>query len=108
MLNQTIKMGLSPERINMARAIYFNLQCDPGMSYCQSNPQYPCPPGHSRWDGINMGFSGSGCPEWGDCSSWATWIYWTAIGNGPDVVNNEGWRDGYTGTMIPSFIFFVP
>jgi len=35
----------------------------------------------------------------GDCSSYATWIYWVAIG-GPDVVNGEHWQGGYTGTML--------
>jgi hypothetical protein len=39
--------------------------------------------GPDRWDPINGGFGVNGtpaCPDTGDCSSYATWIYWTVIG----------------------------
>jgi hypothetical protein len=39
--------------------------------------------GPARWNPINGGFGINGkpaCPDNGDCSSYATWIYWTVIG----------------------------
>lgn len=35
-----------------------------------------------------------------DCSSFATWVVWHAVGRkGPDIVNGAEWKAGYTGTM---------
>ncbi len=28
-----------------------------------------------------------------------TWIYWTVYGAGPDFLNGEDWKAGYTGSM---------
>ena len=59
--------------------------------------------GAQRWSGI----TGRVCPAqsgraptYSDCSAFVTWIYWTVFGNGPDFLNNEGWRAGYTGSLI--------
>jgi hypothetical protein len=60
--------------------------------------------GPRRWDGItNRCRSHLGrYPKWADCSSYVTWVLWDALGGpsaGPDVVNGQSWRGGYTGTM---------
>jgi cell wall-associated NlpC family hydrolase len=60
--------------------------------------------GPRRWDGItNRCRSHLGrFPRYADCSSYATWCIWDALGGpnaGPDVVNDQSWRGGYTGTM---------
>jgi cell wall-associated NlpC family hydrolase len=60
--------------------------------------------GPRRWDGItNRCRSHLGrFPRFADCSSYATWCIWDALGGpnaGPDVVNGQFWRGGYTGTM---------
>jgi hypothetical protein len=57
-----------------------------------------------RWDGItNRCRSHLGrFPIWADCSSYVTWCLWDAFGGpnaGPDVVNGDSWRAGYTGTQ---------
>jgi cell wall-associated NlpC family hydrolase len=64
--------------------------------------------GGDRWSGIEGGYGKNGvpsCPPWGDCSSYATWIYWTVFGppclcSGADFINNDDWKAGYTGTML--------
>jgi len=60
--------------------------------------------GPRRWDGImNRCRSHLGrYPKWADCSSYVTWCLWDALGGpnaGPDVVNGQSWRGGYTGTL---------
>lgn len=61
--------------------------------------------GPQRWEGINdkRYVRDEEYPSWGDCSSTATWLYWNALfahlGMG-DVVNGEGWKAGFTGTML--------
>jgi hypothetical protein len=60
--------------------------------------------GPRRWDGItNRCRSHLGrFPRYADCSSYVTWCIWDALGGpnaGPDVVNDQSWRGGYTGTM---------
>jgi hypothetical protein len=60
--------------------------------------------GPRRWDGIT-----NRCrahlrrfPRFAACSSYVTWCIWDALGGpnaGPDVVNGESWKGGYTGTM---------
>ena len=45
--------------------------------------------GPARWNPINGGFGINGkpaCPDNGDCSSYATWIYWTVIGQNGGMV----------------------
>lgn len=38
-------------------------------------------------------------PPSADCSSFVSWIYWTAFGMGPDHLNGASWKGGATGTM---------
>jgi hypothetical protein len=61
--------------------------------------------GRARWEGIaNRLFVRDGrFPTHGDCSSTATWLLWNALFahlGMSDVVNGEGWRSGFTGTML--------
>jgi cell wall-associated NlpC family hydrolase len=56
--------------------------------------------GSSRWIGITNRVYPPSAPTYSDCSSAATWCYWTQYGNGPDMVNAQQWKAGYTGTMI--------
>lgn len=60
--------------------------------------------GPRRWDGItNRRRADLGrFPRFADCSSYVTWCIWDALGGpeaGPDVVNGQFWKGGYTGTM---------
>jgi CHAP domain len=60
--------------------------------------------GARRWDGItNRCRAHRGrFPLWADCSSFVTWCLWDALGGpnaGPDVVNGQSWKGGFTGTM---------
>ena len=36
--------------------------------------------GSQRWSGIDEKIRPPGNPPWADCSSWATWIFWTIWG----------------------------
>jgi hypothetical protein len=60
--------------------------------------------GPRRWDGIahkcrsHLGRF----PIWADCSSYVTWCLWDALGGpaaGPDILNGEMFKGGYTGTL---------
>lgn len=58
-----------------------------------------------RWDGIRLGLRAKNgqFPRYADCSSFVTWCYWDALGGptaGPDVINGQGWRAGFTGSQI--------
>lgn len=58
-----------------------------------------------RWDGIKAGRRSKNgqFPHWADCSSFVTWCYWDALGGpsaGRDILNNQNWTGGYTGTLI--------
>ncbi|KAJ3037608.1 hypothetical protein HDV00_001496 [Rhizophlyctis rosea] len=58
--------------------------------------------GTSRWSGIDGNYcpkSGGHNPPYADCSSFVTWIYWSAFGDGPDYLNGQSWSAGYTGTQ---------
>ncbi len=60
--------------------------------------------GPRRWEGIsNRCRSHLGrYPRYADCSSYATWCIWDALGGpnaGIDVVNGAQWKAGYTGTQ---------
>lgn len=57
-----------------------------------------------RWSGINSYICpqippAARAPKYMDCSSFVTWVYWTAFGKGIDYLNGESWKAGYTGTM---------
>eukprot|EP00823_Brevimastigomonas_motovehiculus_P003370 TRINITY_DN2046_c0_g1_i1.p1 TRINITY_DN2046_c0_g1~~TRINITY_DN2046_c0_g1_i1.p1 ORF type:complete len:196 (-),score=22.78 TRINITY_DN2046_c0_g1_i1:287-874(-) len=52
-----------------------------------------------RWIGIHDKVCPPAAPSHSDCSSAATWIWWTAIGQGADILNGESWKAGYTGTL---------
>ena len=55
-----------------------------------------------RWYGIDhhiCPLPGHVAPKYSDCSSFVTWIYWTIFGKGPDFLNGEHWKSGYTGTL---------
>lgn len=58
--------------------------------------------GGARWDPIRSGARPGGHMwAYADCSSFATWCIWYALGcGGPDVVNGADWSAGYTGTML--------
>jgi hypothetical protein len=58
-----------------------------------------------RWEGIRKQLNSrrGEFPRVADCSSFVTWCLWNALfsqfGLG-DVVNGQGWKAGYTGTML--------
>jgi cell wall-associated NlpC family hydrolase len=56
--------------------------------------------GSSRWSGIKeYVLPHENVPPCADCSSFVTWLYWSAFGFYPDYLNDENWAAGYTGTM---------
>lgn len=60
--------------------------------------------GPDRWEGITQRLVAphGQYPRHADCSSTVTWMLWQALYNTfgvRDVVNGEGWRAGFTGTM---------
>jgi len=55
--------------------------------------------GSQRWSGINDKIRPPNAPPYSDCSAAATWCYWTVFGSGPDFLNGQSWKAGYTGTM---------
>eukprot|EP00549_Striatella_unipunctata_P017274 CAMPEP_0118673512 /NCGR_PEP_ID=MMETSP0800-20121206/365_1 /TAXON_ID=210618 ORGANISM="Striatella unipunctata, Strain CCMP2910" /NCGR_SAMPLE_ID=MMETSP0800 /ASSEMBLY_ACC=CAM_ASM_000638 /LENGTH=192 /DNA_ID=CAMNT_0006568587 /DNA_START=297 /DNA_END=875 /DNA_ORIENTATION=- len=55
--------------------------------------------GPKRWNGILYKNYPPDAPDFSDCSSAVSWIYWTVFGQGPDFLNRENWTAGYTGTM---------
>jgi len=63
--------------------------------------------GGSRWNGITSRVRPPNAPTYSDCSSAVSWCYWTVFGNGPDILNGDGWKGGYTGTM-PSHGTVIP
>lgn len=60
--------------------------------------------GPRRWEGIDKGLRvwRGQCPNYADCSSFATWCLWQGLGHFrlPDLVNGARWEAGYTGTMV--------
>jgi hypothetical protein len=61
--------------------------------------------GPLRWEGITdkRYVRDERYPSYGDCSSTATWLLWNALFahlGMADVVNGEGWKAGFTGTML--------
>jgi len=55
--------------------------------------------GSQRWSGITGKVMPPSAPQYSDCSAAATWAYWTQYGNGPDFLNGQNWKAGYTGTL---------
>jgi cell wall-associated NlpC family hydrolase len=78
------------------RAAYVGLKNQATLQYTQ---------GPRRWDGINntdLAWKGQ-CPRYADCSAFATWCLWNALGRHfqlSDRVNGANWKAGYTGTLI--------
>lgn len=56
----------------------------------------------ARWEGIANGLIAAEgqFPHYADCSAFVTWCLWQALRFGPDAVNGEDWKAGYTGTMM--------
>ncbi len=58
----------------------------------------------ARWEGINKGLKAwrGEFPTHADCSSFVTWCLWQGLDHFHvgDVVNNSGWKSGYTGTLL--------
>jgi len=58
----------------------------------------------ARWEGITKDLKAyrGQYPSYADCSSMATWWLWQGLDHYGvrDVVNDTGWRSGYTGTML--------
>jgi len=55
--------------------------------------------GSQRWSGITGKVMPPNAPPYSDCSAAATWCYWTQYGTGPDFLNGQSWKAGYTGTL---------
>lgn len=58
-----------------------------------------------RWQGIaDTRYSAHGeFPNYADCSAFVTWCLWNGLWvpfRVRDTVNDQGWRAGYTGTML--------
>jgi len=83
--------NVSPNRQGIVAAAMWAVNSKQYISYSQSA---------TRWSGINQRVCPySRVPPVADCSSFATWIYWSAFGNGGDFINGQNWSAGYTGTM---------
>lgn len=77
------------------QAAYLGLTRAPSLHYTQ---------GAKRWEGIakNLRAWRGECPNYADCSAFATWVLWQGLwhfGVG-DVVNGASWAAGWTGTML--------
>jgi len=57
--------------------------------------------GSNRWSDISRWTCpvANKVPAYADCSSFVTWVFWTAYGLGEDKLNGQNWLAGYTGTM---------
>lgn len=62
--------------------------------------------GNLRWRGIHFHWMAPATqPDYADCSSYTTWLIWQALARvhgghaGEDVVNGQGWMEGFTGTQ---------
>jgi hypothetical protein len=75
--------------------------------------------GPRRWEGIDQHLSAARgqVPAYGDCSASATWWLWNGLWllyGKPDTVNGQGWKYGFTGTMltsgkaVPSSVAWLP
>lgn len=66
----------------------------------QGSMIYDSRPGF-RWQAINESDYSCppGSPRRADASSFVSWIYWTALGAGPDYLNGLDWKNGGLATM---------
>ncbi|KAI8807230.1 hypothetical protein BJ742DRAFT_813859 [Cladochytrium replicatum] len=83
--------GIAKTRAALADAAIWTHNSGIAVDYSQGN---------QRWSGI----TGRRCPyvtnpPVADCSSFTTWLYWSAFGDGADSLNGQSWSAGYTGTM---------
>lgn len=92
--------GLEGRKIVIARdmtmqAAALAMKNEPAVHYTQ---------GGARWEGIDKHLKAwrGQYPRFADCSSFATWCIWNGLDHYHvrDVVNNAGWKAGYTGTML--------
>jgi len=92
--------GLStPERI---RARDMAVQ---GAALCLHNAAHThYTQGPQRWEGIDKNLKAwrGEFPVYSDCSSFVTWCLWQGLDHFHigDIVNNENWKAGFTGTML--------
>lgn len=94
-------IGLTPAQQTAARRIVVQ-----GAQLLLAHaPQVHYSQGPNRWQGIaeRLRIADGRYLTYGDCSSTATWLLWNALTHVnpamPDIVNGEGWRAGYTGTI---------
>jgi hypothetical protein len=82
-------------RAMVLQAAYLGLSRAPSLHYTQ---------GSRRWEGIDEDMRAwrGECPNYADCSAFATWCLWQGLWHFGvrDVVNGQNWTAGYTGTML--------
>lgn len=92
--------GLNAEHRIKAR----DLACRAAILSINNAPAIHYTQGPKRWQGIDRKLKASRgeFPSYGDCSAMATWWLWNGLDHFGvrDVVNNTGWRSGYTGTQL--------
>jgi len=82
---------VKPTRQGIADAAMWAYNSKKHITYSQSP---------SRWSGISQRVCPySKVPPIADCSSFVSWLFWSAFGNGKDFLNGQSWKAGYTGTM---------
>jgi len=83
--------NVAPTREGIRAAAMWAVNSKQYITYSQSS---------TRWSGISQRVCPySKVPPVADCSSFVTWLFWSAFGNGNDFVNGQNWKAGYTGTM---------
>lgn len=94
-------IGLTPSQQASARRVVVQA-CQVLLDHAQ---QVHYSEGPNRWQGIaeRLRIAHGQYLTESDCSSTATWILWNALTHVipamPDIVNGEGWKGGYTGTI---------
>ncbi|CAG8664153.1 11217_t:CDS:1, partial [Paraglomus occultum] len=83
---------VTPTRDGLKEAALWTVSSQKTIQYTQNSP--------NRWSGINNNVCPFvNVPPYADCSSFVSWLYWSAFGFYPDYLNGENWSAGYTGTM---------
>lgn len=101
--------GLGTERQALARR-HVVLACEILLAH---KDQVHYTQGEQRWQGINSRLVAAHghFPDYGDCSSTATWILWNALhyhmGRG-DIVSGFGWNYGNTASMLQHGVTVLP